>query len=118
MYQRNQWPLPRRGPWCKEIDDHCLTEGLNVKKENLDFTLEVSTKIAWMPNIGETYKNIVIADFSNFLTFSFFFFEMVFNDVVEYDGWHDVNMCMLYSMMKWIENTLFVFFIFPFFPPI
>jgi len=30
MWKRNQWPLPRRGSWCKEIDDHCLAEGLDV----------------------------------------------------------------------------------------
>ena len=27
---RNQWPLPRKGSWCKEIDDYCLVEGLDV----------------------------------------------------------------------------------------
>jgi len=34
---------------------------------------------------------------------------------VEYDGWQDVNVCTLYGMMKQIEKTLFVSFIFPFF---
>jgi len=36
---RNQWSLPRRGSWYKEIDDHCLAEGFDVTKEINDHCL-------------------------------------------------------------------------------
>jgi len=45
-----------------------------------------------MPNICETYtkKFHCWLFFLNF--FIYLFFEMIFNDFVEYDGWHDVMM--------------------------
>jgi len=86
-----------------------LQRVLMYKRRTWFFFLEVWTNTAWIPNICATYKKNVIADFfSNF----FVFLEMIFNDFVEYDGWHDVNMCTLYGMMKQIEKTLFVSFIF------
>jgi len=40
LMERNQWPVPHRGSLCKEIDDQCLIEGLDVTKKSMTIGVE------------------------------------------------------------------------------
>ena len=57
---------------AKEINDYCLAEGLDVKKENLNFFLKYGQTLhEWLTFVRLT-KKIVIADFfSNFFIIFF-----------------------------------------------
>ena len=48
MWHRYQWPLPCRGSWCEEINDHYFAEGLDATKKSM--TIALQRALTWHRN--------------------------------------------------------------------
>jgi len=67
---RDRWPLHRRGSWCKEkeINDHCLAEGLDIYKRRTWILL-----LNCRQTPSECLTFFRLKQKISFLTFSLFF---------------------------------------------